>query len=139
MFVGLFVHIYTHICIRMYTYIYIHIYIYVYIYIYIYTYTYTCICVYVYTSTFTGTYTHIYICIYIGRAFRVFRVKLVRRKRASSVPVVVTFLRELVRSMKDVRYHLKVFMKRCMFLQVHTRQHSHCGCVGHCGYFVKCT
>ena len=73
----------------MYTYIYVHIYIYIHMYIY----TYICVHIYIYIYTYicTRTYICIYICIYIYMYIymhihvNVYRYKIPRRCKTSSV------------------------------------------------------
>ena len=53
----------------------------------------------------------------IKKGFKNYQFKMRARNKHRAAPVIATFLRELVRSMKDVRYHMKVFLKRCCLIQ----------------------
>jgi DNA gyrase inhibitor GyrI len=39
------------------------------------------------------------------------------KRRVHAAPIIATFLRELIRSMKDVRYQFRLFQKRVTFIQ----------------------
>ena len=60
----------------------------------------------------------------IIKRYRLYRIQMRGRNKRNAVPVIATFLKELMATMKGAQYHLKMFLKKTILLQNQWRNYS---------------